>query len=281
MYNNGIGVIFSLSELLEHGPGKLFDLGIDCVQLNCWDTELMTRANAETAKELLNDKIRISSLWAGWGDNGPVIWNNIDGPHTIGIVPAAYRLQRLQALIKCADLASWLGVKDMATHVGFIPEHPSSPEYRGIVQAVKHVADYCKSRGVHFNFETGQETPVTLMRIIKDIGNDNLGINLDPANLILYGRGNPVDALDIFKGHIRGVHIKDGDYPKEDFCKLGQERVVGEGSVNFPVFLPKLLKQGYTGDLYIEREISGEQQIVDIKKTITYVRELIAGNGAL
>jgi sugar phosphate isomerase/epimerase len=115
------------------------------------------------------------------------------------------------------------------------------------------------------------------MRCIKDIGLDNLGINLDPANLLLYGRGNPIDALDIFKGCIRGVHIKDGDYPTEsrDFHYLGSERKVGEGSVNFPVFLPKLLEQGYKGDLYIEREISGEKQTKDIKDTIIYLKKMM------
>ena len=273
MYNNSIGVIYSLSELLYHGPDKLFDLNIDCVQLLSGDTGLYTEKNAEAIKKMLKDKLRISSFWAGW--SGPAVWNSIDGPHTLGLVPHAFRHQRMNELLKGADFAYMLGVENMATHVGFIPEHPSFPEYRGVVQTVKYIASYCQSKGIYFNFETGQETPVTLMRCIKDIGLDNIGINLDPANLILYGRGNPVDALDIFRGYIRGVHVKDGDYPSGDFYLLGHERKVGEGSVNFPVFLPKLLEQGYKGDLYIEREISGEQQIKDIKDTINYVRQFL------
>lgn len=114
-----------------------------------------------------------------------------------------------------------------------------------------------------------------MMRMIADLENDYVGINLDPANLILYGKGNPVDALDIFGERVRGVHVKDGDYPKGNFYKLGEERVVGEGSVNYPGSLPKLLKNGYKGDLYIEIEISGEQQTKDIIKTIKYVKELM------
>ena len=113
------------------------------------------------------------------------------------------------------------------------------------------------------------------MRLFSDIGAENLGVNLDPANLILYGRGNPVDAIDIYGSKIRGVHVKDGDYPKDDFYKLGNERVVGEGSVNYPVFLPKLLKSGYKGDLYIEREITGQKRADDIKKTIIYIKSLM------
>lgn len=272
MYNNSIGVIYNLKKLLEGGSGDLPDLGVECVQLVCWETALLTKENAVLANEMLAGKVRISSFWAGWG--GPKVWDAIDGPCTLGIVPVAYRWSRMQDLMKGADFASWLGVSDVATHAGFIPEHPSFPEYRGVLQAVKHIAAYCKSKGLYFNFETGQETPVTLMRLITDTCADNVGINLDPANLILYGRGNPVDALDIFKGKIRGVHIKDGDYTS-DFYKLGKERVVGEGAVNFPVFLPKLLRQGYSGDLYIEREITGEQQKTDIRKTIIYLKNLL------
>jgi sugar phosphate isomerase/epimerase len=232
----------------------------------------MTAENAEKAKRMLDGKTRITSFWSGW--SGPAVWDSVDGPHTLGLAPPAYRSMRMRELMVGADFAAMLGVSDIATHVGFIPEQPSYPEYRGVLQAVKHVAEYCGGKGLGFNFETGQETPVTLMRIIKDIGLGNVGINLDPANLIMYGRGNPVDALDIFKGYIKGVHVKDGDY-STDFYNLGEERPIGEGSVNFPVFLPKLLKQGYTGDLYIEREISGERQRADILRAVKYVRSFL------
>ena len=160
--------------------------------------------------------------------------------------------------------------------MGFIPEQPCYEGYRGLVEAVKWVGTYAKSKGVWFNFETGQETPTTLMRTIADTGLDNLGVNLDPANLIMYGRANPVDAVGIYGDKVRGVHLKDGNYPTGDFSKLGRETKVGEGSVNYPAFINKLVKeQGYTGDLYIEREISGAQQIADIKDTIVYIKELL------
>jgi hypothetical protein len=268
MYNNGIGVIHSVSDLLKDNAEKLLSLNVECVQLVDFDTSIMTKENADKIKSLLKGKVRISSFWAGW--TGPAVWDSVDGPHTLGIVPQAYRHARIKELCAGAEFAAMLGSPNIATHAGFIPEHPSFPDYRGVVSAIHYLADYCKGLGLDFNFETGQETPVTLMRLITDVGTGNLGINLDPANLILYGRGNPVDALDIFKGYIKGVHVKDGDY-STDFHSLGKERVVGEGSVNFPVFLPKLLRQGYTGDLYIEREIGGEQQIKDIKKTISYI----------
>jgi len=272
MYNNKIGVIFPLQRLLDEGAGALFDLGVECVQLVTSNHSLLTEENAKRALELMEGKVQITSFWCGW--TGPAVWDSVDGPHTLGLVPVAYRFQRMQEVMKGADFAYWLGARNLATHVGFIPEQPTYEEYRGVVQAVRRIVSYCADKDLCFNFETGQETPITLMRIITDIGLENVGINLDPANLIMYGRGNPVDAVDIFGDRIKGVHIKDADYTK-DYYKLGKERVVGEGSVNFPVFLPKLLKQGYTGDLYIEREIKGEQQAIDIKKTIKYLKELM------
>lgn len=273
MYENKIGTIFGVKRLLEEGCDRLVEMGLQTIQLNCGDVTLETEENAQKCLEIVKGKLEITSFWAGW--SGPAIWDSVDGPHTLGIVPEAYRANRLLELKAGADFASWLGVKDVATHCGFIPEHPTFEAYRGVVAAIRWIASYCKSKGLHFNFETGQETPVTLMRCITDVGLDNLGINLDPANLIHYGRGNPVDALDLFKGRVRGLHVKDADYSK-DFIHLGPERVVGEGTVNFPVFLPKLLHQGYTGDLYIEREISGEQQMIDMAKTVGYIKELMA-----
>ncbi|MBQ7096765.1 MAG: sugar phosphate isomerase/epimerase [Clostridia bacterium] len=274
MYNNRIGVIFNLDRLLNEGPDLLFALGLECIQLSVWDTKYSTKENAEKVKEMLGDKIAVSSVWGGW--SGPQVWDFLDGPLTLGLTPPEYREKRIDDLKKHAEFAVMVGAPNLATHMGFMPEQPCYPEYRGVVNGVRHIANYCLGLGIDLNFETGQETPVTLMRVIQDVGNSNLGINLDPANLIMYGRANPVDALGIFGDRIKGVHVKDAVYPKDNFYVLGAEKVVGEGSVNFPVFLPKLLKQGYKGDLYIEREITGDQQIVDIKKTITYVKNLIA-----
>lgn len=273
MRKNGIGVIYELKKALDNGAGPLVELGLDCVQLRCFEPELLTKENAEKAKKIMDDAgIRISSFWAGW--SGPIFWNFWEGPSTLGLVPEAYRAQRLIELKKGVDFASWMGVKNVATHVGYIPENPSSTETKSLFAALKYLVNYCASKDISFNFETGQETPVTLMRMITDLNDpEHVGINLDPANLIIYGKGNPVDALGLFEGYIKGVHVKDANYTK-DFHRLGIEQVVGEGQVNYPVFMPKLLKQ-YEGDLYIEREISGDQQIVDIKKTIVYLKEFL------
>lgn len=277
--NNPVGIIQNLKYFFDEAEkdllAQMIDSGIQTVQVlaNDESLHLMTEENAEMLLKTLDGKIRITSFWGGW--SGKNVWNFTEGPTTLGLVPLEYRKQRMIDLKNGANFAKALGVHNMATHVGFIPENPCDSAYAGLVDVIKEIADYCGERDLFFNFETGQETPVALMRLFSDVGRENLGVNLDPANLILYGKANPVDALDIYKDKVRGVHVKDGDYPVGDFYNLGKERVVGEGSVNYPVFLPKLLEGGYKGDLYIEREITGKDRCEDIKKTITYIKRLM------
>ena len=277
--NNPVGIIQNLKYFFDEAEkdllAQMIDSGIQTVQVlaNDESLHLMTEENAEMLLKTLDGKIRITSFWGGW--SGKNVWNFTEGPTTLGLVPLEYRKQRMIDLKNGANFAKALGVHNMATHVGFIPENPCDSAYAGLVDVIKEIADYCGERDLFFNFETGQETPVALMRLFSDVGRENLGVNLDPANLILYGKANPVDALDIYKDKVRGVHVKDGDYPVGDFYNLGKERVVGKGSVNYPVFLPKLLEGGYKGDLYIEREITGKDRCEDIKKTITYIKRLM------
>lgn len=126
--------------------------------------------------------------------------------------------------------------------------------------------------------ETGQETPVTLKRAIQDIektlGKGNVGINLDPANLIMYGKANPVDALEVFGEYVRGIHGKDGMYPTDGHY-LGAEMPLGQGKVNYPAFIAKLKEVGYDGDITIEREITGEEQKKDIMMAKEILEKLI------
>ena len=181
---------------------------------------------------------------------------------------------RIENLKQGSDFAKKLGVENVATHVGFLPETPNTEQYHSVVCAIRTVAQYCKDNGQYFLFETGQETPVTLRRTIEDVGTGNLGINLDPANLILYGKANPIDALDVFGEYVRDVHAKDGCYPA-DGKNLGKEKPLGEGKVNFPALVKKLKEIGYDGPLSIEREITGEKQKKDIIMAKTLLEKLI------
>lgn len=252
---------------------RVRDFGFDYCQLCCWDMSLYTDEVAENVLEACKKyNVEISTLWAGW--SGPKLWNPYDGPATLGIVPTDYRAKRMDELMKGSDFAKKLGVDKVATHVGFIPETPSTEAFRSLVLSLRHLADYYKANGQYFLFETGQETPVTLLRTIEETGADNLGINFDPSNLLSYGKGNPIDAIGVFGQYIMDVHAKDGKYPTTG-KKNGGQTPVGEGMVNFPVLISRLKEAGYDGTLIIEREISGEQQIKDIIAAKEYLEKLI------
>ncbi len=241
---------------------KAVEMGLKSCQLCMWDTSMFTREYADKLTEAISGlDFRISAVWAGY--SGPVKWNFIEGPVTIGLVPAEYREARLAELISASNFAEMIGVDKIITHVGFIPEDPNHPDFGGVVGALRRLCEYLKAKGQYFLFETGQETPVTMLRTIEAIGLDNIGINFDTANLILYGKANTLDALDVFGKYVMETHIKDGVYPV-DGMKLGREMKFGEGKANFPAVIARLYELGYSGDLTIEREISGEEQKKDI-----------------
>lgn len=269
-----LGVLVRLEEGPEEAIAKVKALDFPTCQVTCWDSSLFDRETAQRLAAAADAQgVTITSLWVG--TPGHRVWDFLQGPVTIGLVPPERRAERLRALKQGSDFAKWVGVPSITTHVGFIPENPTDPIYPGLVAALQEIALYCKNNHQSFWFETGQETPVTLLRVIQDIGTDNLGVNLDPANLLMYGKGNPVDALDVIGSYVRGVHAKDGEYPT-DGRKLGVEKPLGEGRVNFPQLLAKLHSLGYQGALTIEREISGPQQIADIQRGKRFLEQIIA-----
>lgn len=268
-----LGVIIPLTLNPELEFRKVHQLGFHSCQLNGWQAALF---NEENVLRILSAErkyeIEVSALWCGW--DGPATWDFIDGPSTLGLVPLTYRHDRLKTLMHGAEFTARLGVQNMITHVGYIPEDPNHPEYRSLVTTLRYLAQHCQRLGINFLFETGQETPVTLLRTIEDIGLPNVGVNLDPANLILYGKGNPVDALDVIGKYVRDVHAKDGRYPTTG-RHLGEETPLGQGKVNFPALIAGLKALGYDGPLTIEREISGDQQTRDILAAKELLEKLI------
>jgi len=205
---------------------------------------------------------------------GPLEWNFNRGPSTIGVVPPKTRAARIDALRQVSDFAKELGVNQVQTHCGFIPEDPADPLYPGAVEAIRTVARHCKENGQYFLMETGQETPTTMSRMIRDVAMPNLAVGLDTANLILYGKANPVDAVDILGPHVRSVHAKDGKWPT-DPSELGEEVLIGKGLVNFREVFTKLHRIGYTGAVTIERETSGPQQIEDVRQEKIYLEHIL------
>jgi sugar phosphate isomerase/epimerase len=205
----------------------------------------------------------------------PLVWDFMQGPETIVLVPRATRAARIDALKQASDFAKLLGVPQVQTHCGFIPENPADPLYKETVAAIKEVAQHCASNNQRFLMETGQETPTTMSRAIRDVNLPNLGVGLDTANLILYGKANPVDAVAILGPHVHAVHAKDGRWPTNP-DKLGEEVLIGTGLVDFKKVFEGLRKAGYTGAITIERETNGPQQIEDVRHEKQYLEKVLA-----
>jgi sugar phosphate isomerase/epimerase len=272
---NKIGVLISLRKETDifNEMKKVRNMGCDCCQITVWDTSLYTDEKGREITEASQaHNVEISTLWTGW--SGPKEWNFTGGPDTLGIVPAAYRMKRTEEILKGVDFAVKLGVTRVATHVGFLPENVNDPQYCGVLAALRYIVKQCRAKGVSFLFETGQETPVTLLRVIEELGGENVGINMDTANLILYGKANSADAITVFGKYVMDTHIKDGLYPTEG-RSLGKEVKVGLGMANIPEVVKRLRAVGYTGNYVIEREISGDEQIRDIADTVQYLKEIL------
>ncbi len=209
---------------------------------------------------------------------GKRVWDFMQGPSTIGLVPPGTRDARIGALMQVSDFAKQLGITQVQTHCGFIPENPTDALYPPTVEAIRQVARYCQGNGQYFLMETGQETPTTVSRMLRDVAMPNLAVGLDTANLVLYGKANPVDAVDILGPHVRSVHAKDGLWPS-DPDKLGEEVLIGKGLVDFRNVFTKLHKLGYSGAITIERETSGPQQIEDVRKEKKYLEQILSEIG--
>ena len=270
---NKIGVISGMTENADNLT-EVVEYGLDTCQLVNWDPHLWTEKTADLVRRRISETgIRVTGFWAGW--SGPKAWNFAEGPSTLGIVPVQYRTTRVAELKRAATFAEACGLPCIMTHLGFIPENSSDPLFPGVVDAVREIAEFSANLGLEFWFETGQETPVAMRRLIEVVDTGNLGLNLDPANLILYGKANPVDSLDVFGDYVRNIHVKDGFYPT-DPMELGAEVKVGAGKVDYPRFLRALRDIGFAGELIIEREISGEEQKRDIRDTVDYLKSLLS-----
>lgn len=251
---------------------ELREVGFDACQLSYKPAEYDLRDAAIIRKAADDAGIDISAQFAGYYDTD-TIWNNRYGYLTAGLNIEAYRVSRVNYVKSAVRFAKEVGTTDVVIHAGYIPNNPFAPEYALMLTAVEMIASYAQSLDMNILFETGADSPVTLLRLIKDIGRDNLYINLDPANLIMYGYGNPIDALYTFGKYVRNIHGKDG-MPPTDPVNLGKEVPAGEGYVDFPKMFRMLKDLGYDRYIIIEREISGPQQKKDILKAMNYFKKL-------
>jgi sugar phosphate isomerase/epimerase len=195
---------------------------------------------------------------------------------TVGFIPPQTREEREQRTYAVSDFAREVGIPSIATHIGFVPEDESDPDYIAVRGMVRRVCDHAAKNGQTFALETGQESADTLLRFFIDVNRQNLRINFDPANMILYGTGDPIDALGTLALHVVSVHCKDGDWPPKGVPgALGEEKPLGQGSVGMERFIAKLKSIGFKGPLNIEREVPDPaQRLRDIAMGVKLLERL-------
>jgi sugar phosphate isomerase/epimerase len=196
--------------------------------------------------------------------------------NTVGLVPEATRSERIARTKAIADVAKHIGIDSVMCHIGFVPEDAHTSLYTQIRDVARDLCDHCAKNGQNFTLETGQEPAHVLLQFIADVDRPNLRINFDPANMILYGTGDPIEALGVLSQHVVSVHCKDGDWPARDQPNaLGKERALGDGSVGIEAFIHKVKEIGYRGVLSIERE-EPDQAVrnADIQKAVGILKHL-------
>lgn len=197
---------------------------------------------------------------------------------TVGFIPQSTRAEREQRTKDVSHFGAAIGVKSIACHVGFVPEDRNNPNYTAVRDLVRRICDHAEQHGQTFALETGQEPAEILLEFLKDVDRKNLGINFDPANLIMYGSGDPIQAVEVLHEHLLSVHAKDGTWPpKKPEGALGTEVPLGEGAVGMDKFIAKLKQVGYKGTLNVEREIEDlEQKKIDMRKGVELLKRLTA-----
>lgn len=270
-----LGTLLRISDINE-AESKFETLknnGFSACQI-VYKPEVYTKEDAQIIKAAAEKHgIDISAQFCGYYDEDTV-WDNYYGFLTAGLNVETYRKSRVDYIRKAAEFAHEAGITDIVIHAGFIPNNPFAPEYASLLTAIELLCKHLETMGMNLLLETGGESAVTLLRLIKDIGRDNLFINMDPANMLMYGYANPVDFIYTVGQYVRNVHGKDG-VPPTDPRVLGAETPVGEGRVDFYGMFRGLKEKGYDRYIIIEREISGEKQTEDVLKAKAYFEKML------
>ena len=268
-----VGVFLSslgIADPLE-AVAKAEELGFRAVQTPPLGAEWRTGARrAEFVQAIKEAGLFVSAVCAGF--EGESYADIAAVRRTVGFVDPATVEERVAATIEYADLAVELGSPVVTSHIGFVPEDTEDPIYRRQLEATRRVSDALAQRGLKFGLETGQEEALPQRHFIEEVGRENLTVNFDPANMILYGRQNPIEALEVLRDYVFHVHCKDGRWPTEE-GKLGTEVPLGEGEVDIPAYVAKLKEIGYTYVLTIERE-GGTSRIPDIMQAKALLERL-------
>ena len=272
-----IGVFASVDAGLGVHLDVAQELGIHTVQVHAPHQQTRTPAAARGFLDRCQAAgITVTCVFGGFdGESYADIPTTI---RTVGLVPEATRAARVAEMTEISDFAKQLGCGAVGLHIGFVPADRKSTNYRNLIAATQDLLDHVNGNAQTLHLETGQESADHLLEFIHDVERDNLFINFDPANMILYGSGEPIEALKKVGHLVRSVHCKDAKWaaPDQRGKSWGTEVALGEGDVGFETYLRTLLELGYTGPLTIEREIAHDRdrQKADIGKAVNLLNSL-------
>jgi sugar phosphate isomerase/epimerase len=254
MENWAIGVFASIDAGLGVRLEVARELGVHTIHLHTPHAESRTPERAAEFKKRLADLgITITVVFAGF--EGESYADIPTVKRTVGLMPRETRAARAKELKEIADFARQLKVDVVGAHLGFVPHDKTDPEYIELLEITRDICDHCKNNRQALHLETGQEPVDVLIEFLNDVDRDNIFVNFDPANMILYGAGEPIPAIEALGSRVRSVHCKDATWSDKPGETWGAEVPLGEGDVDFELFLNTLKKIGYTGPLTIEREI--------------------------
>jgi sugar phosphate isomerase/epimerase len=270
-----IGVFASIDAGLGVDLDVARELGVKTIHLHAPGSSSRTPHRAVEFSHRLKDLgLTITCVFAGFAGESyasiPIV------KETVGLVPAKTRSARLQELLEIADFAKLLQVAEVGLHIGFVPHATDDSTYRDVVEVARAACDHCAANGQSVHLETGQEPADVLLRFLGDVERDNLFVNFDPANMILYGIGEPLPALEKLGPYVHSVHCKDAKWSDQPGETWGQEVALGDGDVDFGAFLRLLDRLGYDGPLTIEREIPQEplRQKAEIGRAVRLLERL-------
>lgn len=270
-----IGVFASIDAGLGVRLEVARDLGVHTVHLHTPHAESRTPERATEFKKRLADLgITITCVFAGFEGESYADIPTVQ--RTVGLMPPETRAARTAELKAIADFARELGVDVVGIHLGFVPHDKSDPDYQQMLELTRGICDHCKGNRQALYLETGQEPVDVLVDFLNDVERDNIFVNFDPANMILYGAGEPIPALEQLGSWVHSVHCKDATWSDKPGETWGRETPLGEGDVDFEAFVKMLKKIGYSGPLTIEREIpqEPERQKAEIGRAIELLQRL-------
>ena len=269
-----IGVFTSIDAGLGVDLAVAKEIGIPTVQIHAPHAGNRT---ADHAKQILDRvaefDIAVTAVFGGFeGESYADIPTVV---RTVGLVPPESRAARLAEMKEISDFTKHLGCDVIALHLGFVPHETESPLYQEVVDVTKELCVYAATNGQALHLETGQETAEALNQFIDDVGENNLFVNFDPANMILYGTGEPIEALKLLGQRVKSCHFKDAVWSEKPGDTWGSEVPLGEGKVDIALYMKTLDEIGYEGALTIEREIpeQAERQKTEIGQAVRLIEQ--------